>query len=242
VISNLLQNAAKFTPHGGEVHAHLSKKDERAVLSIHDTGMGMTEETIRRLFEPFNQADTSLDRSRGGLGLGLALVKGLVSLHEGSVRAESPGLSAGATLTIELPLTEKRPSSRSEKQQVPSTGRRIVIVEDNADAATTLARLLKRRGHAVVTAANGADGIDGVRQHVAEVLLCDVGLPGELDGYAVARRLRQEPGSEKILMIALTGYGQDQDQQRAKEAGFNHHLTKPISLEQIEAILAGWQR
>lgn len=237
IISNLLQNAAKFSESDGQVQVRLEQQDGHARLTIRDTGMGMEPATIERLFQPFNQADNSLARSRGGLGLGLALVRGLVELHGGSVRAESPGLGHGATMTVELPLTEQRPNVDTAPPAQPAKGRRIVIIEDNADAANTLAHLLRRRGHQVSTAGHGIEGIALVQAHHAEVLLCDIGLPGELDGYGVARAIRSVMPPLPILMIALTGYGQDQDQQRAIEAGFTHHLTKPVEFDQIEAIL-----
>ncbi len=241
VISNLLQNAAKFSDADGQVHVRLERHEGRARLTIRDTGMGMEPATIARLFQPFNQADNSLARSRGGLGLGLALVRGLVELHGGTVRAESPGLGHGSTVTVELPLTDLRPTGAHHTAGNGASCRRIVIIEDNADAAFTLAHLLRRRGHEVFTAAHGAEGIALVQTHRAEVLLCDIGLPGELDGYAVARAVRSVIPPLPILMIALTGYGREQDQQRANEAGFTYHLTKPIAFEELDSLLAEWK-
>jgi len=240
VVSNLLHNAAKFTPHHGKVQVSLQRSGNEAILSVRDTGIGMTKETILRLFQPFNQADTSLDRSRGGLGLGLALVKGLVELHGGAVTAESPGLSHGSTLQIRLPLTDQRDGSASSVAPRQIVSRRIAIIEDNVDAANTLARLLRRKGHEVYLAPNGPDGLKMITAEPVEVLLCDIGLPGEMDGYGVARQVRSTPAGQNVLMLALTGYGQDRDQQRASEAGFNFHLTKPINIDQIESILSTW--
>jgi CheY-like chemotaxis protein/anti-sigma regulatory factor (Ser/Thr protein kinase) len=241
IISNLLQNAAKFSEADGLVHVRLDQHDGRARLTVRDTGMGMEPATIARLFQPFNQADNSLARSRGGLGLGLALVRGLVELHGGTVRAESPGLGKGSTITVELPLTELRPAGPGGAAPKSAPQRRIVIIEDNADAALTLAHLLRRRGHEVFTAAHGTEGLALVQAHRAEVLLCDIGLPGELDGYAVARAVRAVMPPIPILMIALTGYGREQDQQRATEAGFTYHLTKPIAFEELDSLLASWK-
>jgi PAS domain S-box-containing protein len=239
IISNLFHNASKFTDRGGEVFVSIEGAGEFARLTIRDTGMGMSQETLDQVFQAFNQADTSIDRSRGGLGLGLALVKGLVELHGGHVSATSPGLGHGSTVSVEFPLTEQRPPAPlSPAGMLSARLHRIVIVEDNPDAAETLCGLLRGCGHEVVTAVNGEAGIKAAISHQADVVICDIGLPGDLDGYAVARRLREHDSGDRLLLIALSGYGQEQDRRRAIEAGFDHHFTKPIDLEQLDRMLS----
>lgn len=239
IISNLFHNASKFTDRGGDVFVSIEGVGELARLNIRDTGMGMSPETLGQVFQPFNQADTSIDRSRGGLGLGLALVKGLVELHGGRVYAVSPGLGQGTTVSVEFPLTNQRPASAlSATAPSAARSRKIVIIEDNVDAAETLCGLLRGGGHDVVTAANGEAGVTTTLKHRAEVVICDIGLPGDLNGYDVAKRLRAEKNGGKLLLIALSGYGQDQDRKRAIEAGFNLHFTKPIDLEQLDRVLS----
>jgi CheY-like chemotaxis protein len=199
---------------------------------------------VDRLFEAFNQADRSLDRSRGGLGLGLALVKGLVDLHGGDVRAASAGLGQGSELVLRLPLEppagapEPGPAAKAPLPSNASSngGRRILVIEDNADAAESMQLLLELAGHRVATAPDGPSGLAAVQRFRPEVVLCDIGLPGGMDGYAVARRLRGEGGAP-LALIALTGYGQEEDQRRSREAGFDLHLTKPVDPERLKRLL-----
>lgn len=237
VVGNLLNNACKFTDAGGEVAVRLSVEESTAVLSVRDTGIGMEAEILARLFEPFSQADRSLDRSRGGLGLGLALVKGLVGLHGGAVRAVSAGLGKGAEFTIRLPLCTD--GSRPDKlgSNLPLIGKalRILVVEDNRDAAESLRMLLSLSGHQVETVHAGAPALTAAARFRPDVVLCDIGLPGGMDGYEVARALRADPELCGAALIALSGYGQEEDQRRARQAGFDRHLTKPVD----PALLAG---
>ncbi|HET9228307.1 MAG TPA: ATP-binding protein, partial [Thermoanaerobaculia bacterium] len=227
-LGNLLQNAVKFTGSGGRVTVRLADGQDRAEIAVEDTGVGMEPEILDRLFQPFSQADQTLDRSRGGLGLGLALVKGLVELHGGSVVASSRGRDQGSAFTLRLPL---RPGAASPVLAEPSekpgeSALRILVIEDNRDAADSLQILLDLSGHQAEVAYTGHDGVDAFRRFRPQVVLCDIGLPGGMNGYDVARALRAElPGT---FLIALTGYGQEDDQRMAREAGFDRHMTKPV--------------
>lgn len=242
IVGNLLDNASKFGQRAGQVTVRLMEEGSTgsAVLTIHDTGIGIEPEMLSRLFEPFVQADRTLDRSRGGLGLGLALVKGLVELQGGQVSASSDGLGRGAKFMVRLPLAQKTGSAinRTEPVVGMAEGRRILVMEDNQTAARCLRMFLTQTGHAVEVAHNGLDGTEVARRFQPEVVLCDIGLPG-MDGYAVARALRKEPEFQQIYLIAVTGYGQENDERRALEAGFDMHMAKPIDLKELEAILSG---
>jgi signal transduction histidine kinase/DNA-binding response OmpR family regulator len=242
VVGNVVHNAEKFTDPGGHVSIHLGAEPQMnlARLSIKDSGIGMDEEMLRRLFEPFNQADGSLDRSRGGLGLGLALVRGLIDLHGGTVRASSPGLGKGTEIAIELPLVS-RPDDAAPKLVQNGVARptyRILLIEDNEDAAESMRVLLTLCGHQVEVAATGPAGVRAAGERPPEVVLCDIGLPGGMDGYSVARSLRAEPSLATTCLIALTGYGQEEDQRRSREAGFDLHLTKPVDFAELQEALA----
>jgi two-component system CheB/CheR fusion protein len=236
VLTNLLNNAVKFTPEGGNVHISLRQDGNFANISVKDSGRGLDPRTMDKLFQPFSQGEISIDRKGAGLGLGLALVKGLSELHKGSVSAFSQGQGLGATFVIRLPLTEHRPISPVEERLPEFSRQRIVIIEDNKDAASALELVLTLRGHDVVTAPDGKSGLEAVERHDAQTVICDIGLPGDLDGYEVARRLRQKFRSKPLLMVALSGYGQEDDKRKAAVAGFDRHLTKPMDMTQIDRI------
>lgn len=242
VVGNLLNNAAKFTPKGGTITLELSRIEGSARLEVMDTGIGMEQEILKHVFEPFLQADRTLDRSRGGLGLGLALVKGLVEQHGGTVLAHSDGLGQGARFTIDLPLGERETVAEPEDalrhggeggRAVPS----VLIIEDNDDAADTLRDILQIEGYRVHVARSGRAGLAAARELRPGVVLCDIGLP-EMDGYAVASALRQDATMASMYLVALTGYAQPDDMHRALRAGFDAHLAKPPNLENLKAILA----
>jgi CheY-like chemotaxis protein len=240
VLDNLLSNALKFTARNGQVIVSITcGTDGRAVLSIRDTGAGIEPEMLARLFEPFSQADRTLDRSAGGLGLGLAIVKGLAELHGGSVRAESPGLGAGAVFTVTLPAHPELPALASQPTVTKRDARRlrVLVVEDNKDAAESLQMLLETYGYQVEVAHTGPEGVRAAESHRPDVIICDIGLPG-MDGYRVAEALRGNPLTAAVRLIALTGYGQEEDRRRAKEAGFDEHLTKPADPVALEAVIA----
>jgi CheY-like chemotaxis protein len=241
VLENLLSNAVKFTDRGGSVTVTLSRQaGGKALLAVRDTGIGIDPATLPRLFEPFTQADRSLDRSLGGLGLGLALVKGLAALHGGSVSARSNGLMRGAEFTVMLPIEEEaiRGEEASSGHTLPSAiSRRVLIIEDNQDAADSLRDMVDLFGHQADVAYHGLKGVEAARRFEPDIILCDVGLPG-LDGYGVARALRAEPQFADTLLIAVSGYGQEEDRCRSRDAGFDLHLIKPVDADELERLLA----
>jgi signal transduction histidine kinase/ActR/RegA family two-component response regulator len=234
ILDNLLDNALKFTDSGGRITIRLTSDAERqqAVLSAQDTGIGVEPEMLARLFDVFSQADTSLDRSRGGLGLGLALVKGLVELHGGTVQAASEGAGRGAEFILRLPQERELPAlSETPPPPIgPSKRLRILVVEDNRDSAETLRMFLELFGYEVTVAHSGPDGVATAKKGRPDVVLCDIGLPG-MDGFAVANALRHDPTTASARLIAVTGYGQEEDRRRALAAGFDDHLVKPVDPE-----------
>jgi PAS domain S-box-containing protein len=240
MVGNLLHNAQKFTDVGGSVKVRAWADGQWAHVGVKDSGIGMQPETIARIFDTFSQADRSLARSRGGLGLGLALIKGLAELHGGSVHATSPGLGLGSEFVIRLPLgagPDVMPvemESKSEENQ----SYRILVIEDNRDAAESTRMLLSLIGHEVQIAHTGEAGVSLARNFHPQVILCDIGLPGGMTGYDVAKRLRLEPALKSTYLIALTGYGRDEDHQQTHAAGFDLHLIKPVDFTHLRRILA----
>jgi two-component system CheB/CheR fusion protein len=242
-LGNLLHNAAKFTPAGGQVALIVESGSgaDSARISVCDTGAGIEPDLLPHIFEPFVQGDGSLAHTQGGLGLGLAVVKGLVELHGGSVRAASDGPNLGATFTIELPLdsgnSEILPTPFLSPARVPRVGRRVLLIEDNLDAADSLRAVLESLGHVVETANDGGAGIALARAFQPEIVFCDIGLP-VMDGYAVARALREDARLPGVVLVAMTGYAQPDARRRSAEAGFHDHLAKPPSLDRLEEVLA----
>jgi PAS domain S-box-containing protein len=238
---NLLQNAAKFTDRGGTVSVRVEADRQRAeaTLTVRDTGVGIDPEMLPRLFDVFAQADRSLARSKGGLGLGLALVKGLAELHGGRVRAASAGPGRGAEFTVTLPL-EPEPAALAQRPAPPARARgrlRVLIVEDNRDTADSLRLMLEVYGHEVRVAYTGPDGVRAAAEWRPDVVVCDIGLPG-LDGYGVVSALRRNPATAAARVIAVTGYGSEEDQSRSRAVGFDEHLTKPVDPETLISALA----
>jgi PAS domain S-box-containing protein len=246
VVGNLLQNATQFTEAGGEITVRVAPiwEDHVVAITVRDTGIGMEQELVRNVFEMFTQADVSLERSQGGLGLGLALVKGLVELHGGEVRAYSAGLGRGAEFTVFLPLPEShRPTLElnlpvAAPSQQAACATRVLVIEDNRDAAETLQELLEAWEYEVAVAYTGTAALEMARELQPAIVVCDLGLPG-MDGYAVAAALREDPATASAHLIALTGYGDDEDRRRAREAGFDVHLTKPLDPPALQRLLAG---
>jgi two-component system CheB/CheR fusion protein len=236
-LGNLLQNAAKFTASGDSVRLSLEEVDGFAVLRVRDTGAGIDPAMIPRLFRPFSQADPALNRRFGGLGLGLALVKGLVETHGGTVAATSGGRGAGAEFVVRLPLTVA-PARVEVAPPAPPRPRRILLIEDNPDSAESLRLALELDGHEVAVAHEGRQGIARARELTPEVVLCDIGLP-DMDGYAVAKALRGEPALRNTVLVALTGYALPEDQRRAAAAGFDVHLTKPATPGDLQRAMDG---
>ena len=239
IVGNLLQNAAKFTPRGGRTHLTVAADEDgaHAILRVRDDGGGIAPDMLPLIFEPFMQADKTLDRSKGGLGLGLALVKGLVELHGGSVSAHSEGLGRGAEFVVRLPLAAPAIALGSAPPAAaPSGARRVLVIEDNADAAETLKDALELSDHIVEVAGSGAEGLEMARGFAPDVVLCDIGLPG-MDGYEVAKAIRADPQLRSVWLVALSGYALPEDVERAKGAGFDRHLAKPPDLDALERAL-----
>jgi PAS domain S-box-containing protein len=241
VLGNLLNNASKYTPEGLRIDVEAQAGQEGLVLAVRDQGIGMEPELSARVFDLFTQAARSSDRSQGGLGLGLALVKNLVELHGGSVVCDSPGLGQGSSFVVTLPLMQ--PALHGDQagaaEAAPGQARalRVLVVDDNVDAAATLGMLLEACGHQVMVENDSLRALERARVECPDAALLDIGLP-EMDGNELARRLRADPRTRPALLVAVTGYGQEQDRRAALEAGFDHHLVKPVDLDKLAAILA----
>ncbi len=232
---NLLANAAKYTDAGGTIRIAMRRCDAQALVTISDTGMGITRELLPQIFELFVQSERSLDRAQGGLGIGLSVVKRLVEMHGGTVAARSPGAGQGSTLEVRLPLIAAPQEAPAEKVESSAGGRRILIVDDNSDAADSLALLLRLNGHNTQSVYLPEEALDRTLKFRPQIVLLDIGLPG-IDGYEVARRIRA--CDEAIKLIALTGYGQRDDIERARAAGFDAHLIKPVDFAALDRLLA----
>lgn len=238
VVGNLLENARKFTPRGGRVVVSLKRDGADAVIGVRDTGEGIAPDLLSRLFEPFMQGTQTIDRSRGGLGLGLALSKGLVDQHGGTITAASAGLGRGAEFTVRLPIDVEAERVGFTASPAPAVRRRrILVIEDNRDAAESLRDVLEIGGHDVAIAHEGPEGVHLAHDFIPEVVLCDIGLPG-MEGYAVARSLRADAKLAGCLLVALTGYALPEDIAKASAAGFDRHLAKPLCVEKLEQVLA----
>jgi CheY-like chemotaxis protein len=238
IVGNLLQNSTKFTDPGGRVVISLRSEGEWAVISVADTGVGIAPEMLGRVFEPFTQADDSLHRSRGGLGLGLALVKGLVDLHGGTIEARSEGLGRGSEVVVRLrALGAGSTLEEASRSDFSCSGRRVLIIDDNVDATDSLREVLVMAGHEVEVAYDGHEAVEKARAFRPDVALCDIGLPG-MDGYAVARAISADPSLASTALVALTGSALPDDERRAAEAGFDAHLAKPASMAQLDRILS----
>jgi len=238
VIVNLIHNAAKFTPAGGRIDVIAERTDNEAVLRVCDSGIGIPRDLLPRVFDLFTQAERPLDRSHGGLGIGLTIVKRLVEMHGGSVQAHSAGPGMGSEFEVHLPIAAitRQPVIATANKTTAHGHLRVVIVEDNYDAAEALTMLLELFGHQATIVADGLTAIDVVRDGAFDIALVDIGLPG-IDGYEVARRIRMLPNAKTMMLVALTGYGQETDKQRALSAGFDEHLTKPVKIERLQALL-----
>ncbi len=243
VISNLLNNAAKYTEAGGQICLSARAEPSEVVISVRDTGVGIPPEMLPHVFEMFTQVDGSLSRSQGGLGIGLTLSRSLVELHGGSVVARSPGAGRGSEFIVSLPRALAGQSHKEEeaREHVPrngqGSGRRVLIVDDNVDSAESLGLWLNLEGHDVRIVHEGLAAIEAARVFKPEVILLDIGLP-DIDGYEVAERLRRELRLDGVRLIALTGYGQDEDRQRCYDAGFDEHLIKPVDPATLESLLS----
>jgi PAS domain S-box-containing protein len=243
VIGNLLGNSVKYTPPGGSIRLAAAVEGGEVVISVQDTGIGIPAASLRRIFDMFSQVDRSIERSTGGMGIGLALVKGLVEMHGGTVEAASPGPGLGSTFTVRLPLDEPSLAAGDETGDSDAavkalrTKRRILVVDDNRDAALSLAMMLELMGNEVTLAHDGLEGVDAADRVRPHMIIMDVGMP-KLNGYDATRRIRELPWGRDVKILALTGWGQEVDRQRSKEAGCDGHLVKPVSVVDLERALA----
>jgi PAS domain S-box-containing protein len=242
VFSNLLMNSAKYTEPGGRIWLAAERQGVEVVVSVRDTGIGIPSEALPRIFDMFSQVGRNIERSTGGLGIGLALVKGLVEMHDGTVTAASEGPGKGSTFTVKLPALGAHTKSLAtapsdEGKSAAGPRRRILVADDNRDSASSMAMLLKMRGNEVATAHDGAEAVDLAEKFRPEVILMDVGMP-KLNGYDATRRIREQQLDPPPVIIALTGWGQEGDRVLSKEAGCDGHLVKPVNLPDLEKLLA----
>jgi signal transduction histidine kinase/ActR/RegA family two-component response regulator len=240
VFSNLLNNASKYTARGGQIRFDAKCEDGHIVIRVTDSGIGIADHMLTRVFEMFTQVDYSLERAHAGLGVGLALAKRLVELHGGSIEARSEGLNRGSEFVVRLPMVATLIQPGANPPQAapkPVKSRRILLADDNVDFATTLATLLRGLGHDVHVTHNGVEAFEAISWFLPEFAFLDIGMP-KMNGYDLARAIRKIDAMQSSVLIAVTGWGQEHDQQRAYEAGFNHHMVKPVTVERIQAVLA----
>ena len=243
VFGNLLDNACKYTDPGGRIWLTAEPQQNDVVVKVRDTGVGIAPEKLASVFEMFSQVESSLERSQGGLGIGLALVKRLVEMHEGSVEARSEGRGRGSEFVVRLPVLIQNAEAEPQPEPVSErvvTARRILVVDDNRDSAMSLAMLLKVTGNDTRTAHDGVEAIELAEAYRPAVILLDIGLP-KMNGYDACRRIRAQPWGEDILMVALTGWGQEEDRRKSQEAGFNGHLVKPVEYAALARLLSDGQ-
>jgi signal transduction histidine kinase len=241
VFANLLNNSAKYTERGGHIWLTVERQGSDVVVKVKDTGVGIAAEMLPKIFDLFTQVDRSLDRSQGGLGIGLSVVRRLVQMHGGRVEAYSDGHGKGSEFVVRLSvvLSPDQGSQHTNGDAVHrSTKCRIVVVDDNKDSAISLAMLLKIMGHDIRTAHDGLEAVEAAKNFRPDVVLLDIGLP-KLNGYDACRTIRVQPWGKDIVLVALTGWGQEEDKRQSKEAGFNFHMVKPVNLADLENLLAG---
>ena len=241
VFSNLLDNAAKYTERGGQIRLSVERQGNEVVVSVRDNGIGIPAEHLPQVFEMFSQVNPALERTQGGLGIGLALVKRLVELHGGTVEAHSGGIGRGSEFVVKLPVVEQR-AAVSEKHPIyepraDTVQRRVLLVDDTRDAAYSMAMLLQLIGHEVEIAYDGMGALEAAAVFRPDAMLLDIGLP-KMNGYEVARAIRQQPWGKQLMLVAITGWGQEEDKRRALEAGCNYHLTKPVDPDKLEKLLS----
>jgi signal transduction histidine kinase/ActR/RegA family two-component response regulator len=242
VVTNLLDNALKYTPQGGQVAVQVGVDGEWAVLRVRDNGVGIAPSLLPHIFDVFVQGDNSLERTKGGMGIGLSLVQRLVALHLGAVSARSGGPGTGTEFVVRLPATVQRAALPAAALAAPSAQRcQVLLVDDQPDGLEMMTMLLEANGYQVLQAANGLDGLAAAQSQQPPVGVIDIGLPG-ISGYELARRLRADPATRAMLLVALTGYGMDEDRRRALEAGFDHHFAKPVNFAQLHAAIEDFSR
>lgn len=241
IVANLLSNAVKYTDDGGNITLAAMREGNQAVLRVRDTGIGISQAFLPRVFDLFAQGESSVDRAQGGLGIGLTLVRKLTEMHGGTVVANSAGIGEGSEFVVSLPLPDDSPLTGHVEERSRPPGRaekplRVIVVDDNADAAETMKALLSLSGHEVRTAHNGNEAVTLAQAHKPDVIFVDIGMPG-MNGYQVAEYLSQAPELSSTVLIAMTGYGQDEAKQRGLQAGFTHYLVKPIDFDRVEQLL-----
>jgi len=240
IFFNLLDNAAKYTPDGGRLFVVTELRDVGASVMIKDQGIGIAPEFLPHVFEMFSRAGEAVDRSSSGLGIGLALVRRLIDLHGGTIEAWSAGSGSGSEFTVRLPVVAAPPAQRVHDpapERAPAPKYRVLVVDDNADGADTMKAMLEFLGNEVRVAYDGIEAIDAAAAFLPDVLLLDIGLP-KLNGYEVAQRIREQSWGSRAVLIAVSGWGQQEDKVRASAAGFDHHLTKPVDLEELIDLFA----
>jgi CheY-like chemotaxis protein len=245
VFANLLNNAAKYTEEGGRIRLTAERQGSDVIVSIKDSGIGIAAEMLPCVFDIFSQANPALVRSQGGLGIGLSLAKGLVELPGGSIEARSDGPGRGSEFVVRLPVAAETPARKparpSDDEQGPATTYRILVVDDNPDSTDSLAMLLKIMGNEVGMAYDGEQAVEAAEAMRPDVVLLDIGMP-KLDGYGACRRIREQPWGHGMFLVALTGWGQEEDRRRTEEAGFNRHMIKPVDPAALMKLLASLPR
>jgi CheY-like chemotaxis protein/anti-sigma regulatory factor (Ser/Thr protein kinase) len=239
VVGNLLSNACKFTPTGGTVSLSVKRERGQVSIRVRDSGVGIPAQDLGRIFDMFAQVDTSLERSSGGLGIGLTLVKSLVEMHDGRVEAQSEGPGRGSEFIVHLPVLVASPTSAgtTPPQETASASYRILVVDDGRDAAESLSLLLKLHGHEARTAYDGLEAVEAAEAFRPDVVLLDIGMPG-LNGYEACRRIRATPWGRNMVLLAQTGWGQEEDRRLTEEAGFDAHLVKPVDYNALLRLIA----
>jgi CheY-like chemotaxis protein len=241
-VCNLLNNAVKYSERGSRIWLTVQAEEDRVILRVKDEGLGIPPAMLPKVFDPFTQVDQTLEKAQGGLGIGLTIVKRLVEMHGGTVEVQSEGYGKGSEFIIRLPLVAALTQEQrggGEDHHARQTGvQRVLVVDDNVDSATSLAMMLQLMGHEVRTAHDGLQGIDVASEFRPDVILLDIGMP-KLNGYDACRRIREQPWGKDVAIIALTGWGQEEDKRRSKEAGFNFHMVKPVEPAALEKLLSG---
>jgi CheY-like chemotaxis protein/two-component sensor histidine kinase len=242
IFANLLNNAAKYTEPGGRIDVHVQLRSDKVVVSVRDTGVGIEPANLPLVFEPFAQFGSAGD-TRDGLGIGLAIARDLVRLHGGHIEVRSEGAGKGSEFIVQLPVAQSFQATTTTTAPIPGERRfwRILIVEDNEDSARTLELLLRAARYETHVARDGIEGVEAAESVKPDIILMDIGMP-RLNGYDAARRIRQQPWGAQMILIALTGWGQDSDKRLAQEAGFDHHLTKPVDWSVLQSLLDSVQR
>ncbi len=237
IVSNLLTNAAKYSPAHKRIWLEGSRDGAELVIRVRDEGVGIAPELLPNVFKIYWQVDRSVDRSQGGLGIGLAVVRSLVEMHGGSITAHSHGLDKGSEFVVRLPVGDGRSQPQPSSPQTHATyARRILLVDDSADTSNLLAILFRHQGHSVTIASDGQQALAALDQSLPDFAFIDIGLP-DMDGYQLAQTIRARPGGDRIVLVAVTGYGQPEDRRRALEAGFDDHLLKPVKLDDLSEVL-----